>query len=249
MVISQNIALESYYGLAVYKARKIYYGLPQVNRGLIELNDLVQEGLIGLLKAAHKYDPERKTSFSSFSSLYIDGAIKDYLRKQDPLSQKERRAVKTLERARQKIGQQLGKEPSTCELARALNTTEDDVRRIQGLSKNVLYIDDLQQPEKDLYNRFTEELSSFKATDPEKDLTVNELWTDVNICIGTALDTVERSILTVRVLGELTLNKTSELLRIEINKVYRIEKNARNKMKCCLEGKGWHVTDIVEIYP
>ncbi len=91
MPSSQRVSLYQYYGLVVYKAQKIFRTLPKLARKKIELNDLVQEGFLGLLKAADKYDPKKGASFSTFASHYIDGAVKDYLRKQDPLTQKKGR--------------------------------------------------------------------------------------------------------------------------------------------------------------
>ena len=93
MPSSQRVSLDQYYGLVVYKAQKIFRTLPKLARKKIELNDLIQEGFIGLLKAADRYDPKKGASFSTFASFYIDGAVKDYLRRQDPLTQKGRLEV------------------------------------------------------------------------------------------------------------------------------------------------------------
>ena len=69
MAPSQIINLNSYYGLVIYKAKKLYNKLPEAVRNKIELNDLIQEGLIGLVNAANRYDPKREASFSKADSL------------------------------------------------------------------------------------------------------------------------------------------------------------------------------------
>ena len=58
----------------------------------LELNDLVQAGIVGLLEAAHRYDPGTENCFSTYATHRIKGAILDSLRGQDPASRKLRKA-------------------------------------------------------------------------------------------------------------------------------------------------------------
>jgi len=248
MLSSQIESLDKYYGLVIYKAQKIFLTLPEMARKRIELNDLIQEGFIGLLKAADRYDPKKGTSFSTFSSLYIDGAVKDYLRKQDSLTQKGRLEVKELESTKQKLTQSLNREPAVSEMAQALGVTEKEVRKRQGLEKVIISLEDLHQPDEEGSEQVIQKLPSYDESGPENEITIGELWDDVNDCLKEALDYGERAVLTLRTLGELTLKKVAQVLNMDINKVHRKEKKARGKMKFCLEDKGWEVTDILEIY-
>jgi len=248
MPSSQIVSLDKYYGLVIYKAQKIFRTLPKLARMKIELNDMIQEGFIGLLKATDRYDPKKGASFSTFASFYIDGAVKDYLRKQDPLTQKERLEVKELESAKQKLTQSLNRKPSLSDIAQALGVTEEEVIRRQDLEKTIISQEDLHQSDEEEGTQIAQELPSFDESGPEKEITTGELWNDVNDCLKEALDFGERAVLTLRILGELTLKKVAQVLNMDINKVHRQEKKARGKMKYCLEDKGWEVTDIVEIY-
>ena len=248
MASSPTINLDDYYGLAVYKAKKLYNYLPEAAKNKIGLNDLIQEGLIGLVKAANKYDPKRGVSFSTFSSLYIDGAAKDYLRKQDPLTQKDRAAVKALDSAEELLILSSGIRPSVSELSEALGFSEDEVGRLQGLKIFVFSIDDKYPSDEKGPLRFTQELRALKNPDPQEEIAKKELWKDVNDCLKNALIYYESAVLSLRTLGELTLKKTAQVMNMDINKVHRLEKKARAKMKRCLEEKGWRVTDIEEIF-
>ena len=68
----------SHYGLVVHLARKRHASVQHF--GLqIDLDDLVQEGLVGLLAAARRYDPDRGTAFSTFAYPFIKGAIENYV--------------------------------------------------------------------------------------------------------------------------------------------------------------------------
>ena len=242
MDTSQIINLNDYYGFAIYKAKKVFKKLPEKAKNKIDLNELTQESLIGLMKAANKYNPKKGASFATFSAIYIDGALKDYLRKQDPLTQKERGKVKALDRAEEKIWQTHFMEPSVSGLAEVLGVSENEVRKIQRLKKTFLSLDENGQTD------FTRELPALKNPDPQAEIAKKELWKDMNECLKNALKHYERAVLSLRTLGELTLKKTAQILTIDINKVHRLEKKARSKMKHCLEDKGWEVTDIIEIF-
>jgi len=242
MASSQILNLEDYYGLAIYKAKKVFNNLPERAKNKIDLNDLIQEGLIGLIKAANNYNPKKGASFGTFSNFYIEGALKDYLRKQDPLTQKERGEVKALYLGEEKITYTTNMKPLVSELAEALGVSEDEVRKIQRLKKSFISLDQIGQTD------FKGELLAFKNPGPQAEIAKKELWKDVNECLKNTLKHYERAVLSLRTLGELTLKKTAQLLGMDINKVHRLEKKARGKMKCCLENKGWEVTDIIEIF-
>ena len=248
MSTSQITNLEEYYGLAIYKAKKQFNKLPEGARNKIELNDLIQEGFVGLVKAVNKYDHKREASFATFSTFYIEGALKDYLRKQDPLTQKKRSEVKALEQAEENLTRSLSAKPTVSELSIALGVSGNEVRRIQNLKKTICSIEEVCQHSVPGQANFTQELPAFENPNPQAEIARKELWKDVDECLKNALMRYERSVLSLRTLGELTLKKTGQLLNIDINKVHRLEKKARGKMKYCLEGKGWSVTDIIEIF-
>lgn len=93
-------------------------------------DDLVQVAFLGLVKAAHRFDPDRGVQFSTFATATISGELKRHfrdhrwgLRVARPVQDrflKVRAAVDTLT-------QQLGRSPSIAELAEAVHATSDDV--------------------------------------------------------------------------------------------------------------------------
>jgi len=248
MAVSPKTNLEEYYGLAIYKAKKLYYRLPEAVKNKIELNDLTQESFIGLIKAANRYDPKKGASFTTFCVFFIEGALLDYLRKLDPLTQKERSEVKALDRAEKNLTRSSCSKPWVSELAAALDISEDEVRRIQRLKKTIIPIEEIHKTDDKGQNKFAQELPAAENPNHHGEIAKKELWKDVNACLKNALIPRERAVLTLRGLGELTLKKTAQLLKLDINKVHRLEKKARGKMKFCLEEKGWSVTDIIEIF-
>ena len=89
----------------------------------IDLSDLVQDGVIGLIDAAHRFDDSRGIKFETFAERRIRGAMIDALRK-DAWPRGVRRVRRELEAAREKLRVTLGHEPSLADLAQAVGSDE-----------------------------------------------------------------------------------------------------------------------------
>jgi len=89
----------------------------------IDLGDLVQDGVIGLIDAAHRFDDSRGIKFETFAERRIRGAMIDALRK-DAWPRGVRRVRRELEAAREKLRASLGHEPSLADLAAAVGSDE-----------------------------------------------------------------------------------------------------------------------------
>jgi RNA polymerase sigma factor for flagellar operon FliA len=89
----------------------------------IDLSDLVQDGVIGLIDAAHRFDDSRGIKFETFAERRIRGAMIDALRK-DAWPRGVRRVRRELEAAREKLRATLGHEPSLADLAQAVGSDE-----------------------------------------------------------------------------------------------------------------------------
>ncbi len=89
----------------------------------IDISDLVQDGVIGLIDAAHRFDDSRGIKFETFAERRIRGAMIDALRK-DAWPRGVRRVRRELEAAREKLRATLGHEPSLADLAQAVGSDE-----------------------------------------------------------------------------------------------------------------------------
>lgn len=217
-----------YYGLVVYLARAKHAQLREAGAP-IELDDLVQEGFWGLLDALRRFDPDRGVSFATFAYPRIAGAIDDFLRRQDFLSQGQRQELKRIEVARGRLAQSLGRDPMVRELADALAIDE---HRLHPFASG------LPRPEPKSW----EGGKAMAATAPDQELVL--LAQDVDHCLRLALTPLERQVLMLRISEEFTLKMTSELLGKPLQTVFSIEQRAKRKMKDCMEGQGWDLTDV-----
>jgi len=100
-------------------ARRVASSMPHS----IELGDLVQDGMIGLIDASHRFDESRGIKFETFAERRVRGAMIDALRK-DAWPRGVRRVRRELEAAREELRRELGSEPSLADLAKRVGTDE-----------------------------------------------------------------------------------------------------------------------------
>lgn len=94
----------------------------------IDIGDLVQDGVIGLIDAAHRFDEGRGIKFETFAERRIRGAMIDALRK-DAWPRGVRRQRRELEAAREELRRELGCEPSLADLAAKVGSDEKRLGR------------------------------------------------------------------------------------------------------------------------
>ena len=96
--------------------RIAYYYRGRVGK-IIEIEDLLQLGMVGLVEAAHNYSPQDDVPFASYARLRIKGAIVDYLRKSSNLCRGTIRRKQDYERAKRSLEKKLNRDPSVEEIA------------------------------------------------------------------------------------------------------------------------------------
>lgn len=130
-------SLEKFAPLVLRMARHLLARLP----ASVELDDLVQAGMIGLMDAAQRYSPDQGTQFETYATQRVRGAMLDELRENDWLPRSVRKTQRQIEQAMHRAEQQLGRAPSESEIASSLGVPLDayqtmltDVRGVQIVS-------------------------------------------------------------------------------------------------------------------
>ena len=113
----------------------------------VPLEDLVQEGFLGLMHGIDQYDPARGTKLITYATHHIDGHLRHFLRDRtqiikepawlQEMAQKVRRETETLI-------QELGREPSDAEVAAALGLSEPEVARIRS-TRSIFAVQSLEE--------------------------------------------------------------------------------------------------------
>lgn len=122
--------IHRYLHLVKYVAGRISVNLPPN----VELNDLINDGIIGLIDAVEKYDDSRGVKFETYAITRIHGAIIDALRALDWVPRAVRQRAREMERASQALEAKFGREPTPSELAEQLGIT---VKMLDSLTQKV----------------------------------------------------------------------------------------------------------------
>ena len=206
-----------------------FYYVGRVGK-VVEVDDLLQLGMVGLIEAAHNYTPKDDVSFSSYARLRVKGAIVDYLRKSSNLCRGTIRRKQDFERAKRKLEKELFREPEVHEIAAELNVKVDDLlswqhdfaaSQHQSLEEaSEAYGDFLFATDKSVEEKiFNGELKAILRTKLE-DLNEQQLM-----------------VLQLYYVEELNVYEIAEILSVSTGRVSQIKSAAITKLKSLIESQ------------
>ena len=223
----------------------VSYAIKYKNYGL-SMGDLIQEGNIGLMKAAQKFEPNRGFRFSTYASWWIRASIQDFLLKHWSIvriatTSKQKSLFFSLRRLKQKIN---GTDSGNIDY----NTAENIASDLNISTSAVVNMDSrITQNDSSLNKKISEDgedefLSLLEDEDARPDEIIfakdelNQKKDMVSQAIS-SLDERETQIINERHLSEnpKTLEYLGEKLKISKERVRQIEKNAMNKMKAFID--------------
>jgi RNA polymerase sigma factor for flagellar operon FliA len=98
----------------------------------VDREELARAGALGLIEAAHRFDPARGVPFDRFAAQRIRGAILDAVRAADWAPRSLRTAARSVDTTRQRLANDLGRTPSSDEIAAAMGISADQLHRLQN---------------------------------------------------------------------------------------------------------------------
>ena len=96
----------------------------------ISIEDIAGYGVEGLINAIERYSPQKNTRFETYALIRIRGAILDRIRAQDFLPRSVRKKIKDIKNIQEQLKQELGRMPTTTEVANALEMDPDKVNQL-----------------------------------------------------------------------------------------------------------------------
>ncbi|MDR1070239.1 MAG: FliA/WhiG family RNA polymerase sigma factor [Gracilibacteraceae bacterium] len=125
--LRNELALEYMYIVRLYA-----YQMRGTYKNFAEMEDMINQGFVVLLEAIENYDPEKKSQFKSYASIRVRGAIIDFVRNQDWVTKRLKKEAVLLSGATDALSAQLGRMPTTEEIAAHLNMDVPAVEKIIG---------------------------------------------------------------------------------------------------------------------
>jgi len=119
--------IHRYIHLVKYVAGRISVNLPPN----VELNDLINDGVVGLIDAIEKYDDQRGVKFETYAITRIHGAIIDALRALDWVPRAVRQKARELERVQHEIEAETGRQATDDEIAQRLGVSRRELETLQ----------------------------------------------------------------------------------------------------------------------
>lgn len=201
------------------------------------LEDLIQVGNLGLVKAAQKFDLDRGTSFPSFAVPVIVGEIKNYFRDHGwsmRLPRKLQTHKRVVTRTADVLTQTLGRSPTVSEIAQVTGISVDQVHQtfeLDGVGKPMSLDLEYEPGEGGDSTTLMDYLGS---VDPDIENLADIL--DLTNSIG-GLDQQEKQTLYLRFHNGLSQSETAVLLGVSQMQVSRLQRNALGKLRDALQGQ------------
>jgi len=219
--------------------------LPYVNRivnriathlpSTVEVDDLVNVGIIGLIQAIERYDPSRDNKFMTYAVFRIKGAVLSELRSRDFLGRTTRKKIRSLEKAYLKLEQQLGREVKDEELAAEMEMDLDQFYQVKRMSSiSFISFEEIGCTTKEEKDNFLNYLANNEGDDALSLTTIKEVKNTLAKHIET-LPEKERLVVSMYYSDEMTMKEIGQALDITESRVSQIHSQAvirlRNKLR------------------
>jgi RNA polymerase sigma factor for flagellar operon FliA len=145
--LDRNALIRQYQPLVHRLAHHMMAKLP----ASVEVDDLIQVGLIGLSEALSRYETGQGAQFETFATQRIRGAMLDELRENDWMSRGSRKNQKDIEQALRRLEHQLGRSPIESEIAAELGLSLSDYQSLLGKVRGtqLIYLEDMGRSSED----------------------------------------------------------------------------------------------------
>jgi len=191
----------------------------------VDIDDLMNVGVIGLIQAVDRYDPRRDNKFMTYAIFRIKGAVLSELRARDFLSRSNRRKIRELESAYLRLEQKLGREVNDHEVARELGVDLEQVYRTRQMSSiSFISLEELGVSSRDE----KEKLLSYLIDNEDDALSMTKLK-ELKEAMAEAIRQLpekERLVISLYYLDELTMKETGKVLGITESRVSQIHSQA-----------------------
>ena len=225
----------TYAPLVKFVAGRISSGLPSH----VDENDLVSYGLLGLISAIERYDPDRDVKFETYAIARIKGSIIDELRAMDWVPRSVRARAREIERAIAKLEAELHRAPTDTEIAAKLGIPLEDLEdSLLDISRSsIAALDELWTVSSSTGDKVAliDTIADPEQPQPQAALDVTETREAMAEAIS-ALPEREKIVVTLYYYEELTLREIGEVLGVTESRVSQLHTKAILRLRARLAG-------------
>ncbi len=221
-------------GLVKYIVGRVSVRLPES----VEREDLESAGVVGLIKAADRYEPGRGVKFATYASTVIRGEVMELLRSRDWAPRSVRRRYRELESAVGDLKQQLGRQPTEEEIRGRLGLSEPDYHDLLSLTSSMAVSSLEEMVEADQALEVDETALPGEPTthgeDPA-DIVDREALHDLLAQAVDGLPERDKIVIGLYYQDELTLREIGEVLAVTESRVCQIHTQAITRLRASVE--------------
>ena len=204
--------------------KKIAWHLHGRVSSVMDIEDLIQIGILGLISAAQNYTPQKDASFSSYANIRIKGEILDYLRKNSNLCRATIRMKKISEKASLMLRHKLGREPLNNEVASEIGiSSEKYYEWTNAFEANVIRSLD------DSYDEYSQWFVT-KEMNPEESINHTELRDQLKDSLG-KLEGNEALVIQLYFVEELNIYEIAAVMSVSTGRVSQIKTSAIKRIR------------------
>ena len=204
--------------------KKIAWQLHGRVQNIVEVEDLIQQGMEGLVHAAQKYSPKEGVNFSQYAQLRIRGSIIDFLRKNSNLCRTTIKKKQEFERSKLELEKKLNRQATEQEWIDFLGISDDEFNYWKkAFEANVVQSLDTA------YNEYSILFAS-KDDNPESSLQNKELKNQIKEALG-VLNQREALVAQLYYVEELNVYEIAEVLEISTGRISQIKKSIIGKLR------------------
>ena len=204
----------------------------------VDVDDLMQAGLIGLIEAAANYNSNKGASFETYAGIRIRGAMLDEVRKLDWTPRSVHQKYRYVSVAMQKLESELGRSPTEREIAAELNIEIDEYHRILADSSSCRLFS-IEQPSEHTESRI--DIADDPDDAPEARLAADDVREAVVDSIQ-QLPEREQLVLSLYYHREMNLKEIGAILSVSESRVSQIHGQALHRLRALI---GFDVDDLL----
>jgi RNA polymerase sigma factor for flagellar operon FliA len=201
----------------------------------VEMNDLMQYGVMGLIDACEKFDATKGASFQSYARFRIKGSILDGLRHIDFLPRSVRRKRRELVAATQRVEQVRGCAATDEEIAQEMQISPTELRELQEHAQGAILSSVEEMTERGCEAELAEAMDrGADSLGPEERAQASELKAILAEAID-ALPEKERQALSLYYYESCTMREVGDILGVTESRVSQLHAKAVRRLKCRLQ--------------